>query len=171
MRRLPAQHAGQGFQMRDAFGQDQWATPLPHRRHHFVDNHAVARLRSRHRIAQALELPALVLLRLARRQKPGGSDQHLVSEGPPRRLCAGVDPVPHRAALHENNGMMAVLARHRGGQAGDEAGLGAARHQLETARGEMMALVHHQMAVSGHQIVDLALAHQALQQGNVDAGR
>ncbi len=43
-----------------------------------------------------------------------------------------------------------------------------ARHRLETDRGEMVAFVDHEMAVSGHQVVDLASAPQALDHPDID---
>ena len=65
------------------------------------------------------------------RPKASRAHDHLVRERPRGRLLSGVDAIPHRAALHEDDRMMAVLARDGGRQAGDEPRLGSAGHLFE----------------------------------------
>src|SRR5262245_37807698 len=76
--------------------------------------------------------------------------------------------MPDRAALHEDDWMVAVLACHRGGQPEDEARLGLPRHLLEAVRREMVAFVDDEVAVVGNAVVDDALAHQALNHCDID---
>ena len=75
---------------------------------------------------------------------------------------------PDRAALHEHDRMMPVPAGHGGRQPEHVFCLRARRHRLEADRREMVALVNHEMAVTGHQVVDLAPAHQALDHAHID---
>jgi hypothetical protein len=55
--------------------------------------------------------------------KHGWANDDPVFERSCRRLRFGVHPMPHGAALHENDWMMTVFARHRRGQAQDESRL------------------------------------------------
>ena len=53
----------------------------------------------------------------------------------------------HGAALHEDDRMVAVLARDGGGQPRDESRLRPADDLLEALGGQMVAFVHDEMAV------------------------
>lgn len=57
-----------------------------------------------------------------------------VSDAPLGRLHTRVDPVSDGAALHEDDGMMPILASDRRGQAEDVSRLRASRHQLKARR-------------------------------------
>jgi hypothetical protein len=67
---------------------------------------------------------------------------NLVREGPARGLEARVDPVRYGAALHEDDGVMPVPSRDGCRQPEDVTGFGAAGHQLEAHRREVVTLVH-----------------------------
>ena len=85
---------------------------------------------------------------------------------PGLRLCAG--PEPDGTALHEHDRMVTVPARDRCGQAEDIFHLRPARDRLEADGGDMVALVNHEMPVIGDDVVHLPLAHQALDDGDID---
>lgn len=87
-------------------------------------------------------------------------------------LLSGIHAVSDRATLHEDDGMVTILAIHRGGEAGDKSGLCPARNLLKALSRKVMALVYNEMAIVSNQIVNNALAHQTLEQGNIQhAGR
>jgi hypothetical protein len=94
-----------------------------------------------------------------------------VSNAPFGGLRASVNAVPHGAALHEDDGVMPVLAGDRRGQAEDVSRLRAPRHQLKARRREVMALVKNQMTVIGYYIGNLTSAHEALDQRDIDDAR
>ena len=85
---------------------------------------------------------------------------------PGQGLCAR--PETHRAALHEHDGVVAVLARHGRRQPQHVPDLCPARDLLEADCGEMVALVDDEMAVVGDDVVYLVAAHEALDDGNVN---
>ena len=62
-------------------------------------------------------------------------------------LGARIDTVSNGAALHEDDGMVAVLASDRRGQSENKSRLRAPRHQLKARRREMMAFVNDEMTV------------------------
>jgi hypothetical protein len=64
--------------------------------------------------------------------------------------------------------MMAILARNRRGKAQDVASLRAARDHFERRGRNMVALIDDQVAIATDEIRDLAFAHEALYQGDVD---
>ena len=79
-----------------------------------------------------------------------------------RRLHPGVHTVPDRAALHEDDRMVAILARHCRRESEYESRLGLARDLLEAVGRQMMALVDNQVTVVGHTVVDDPLLNKAL---------
>ena len=93
-------------------------------------------------------------------------------EGTCRRLRSGVYPVTHGTALHEDDGMVAVLASDSCRQSQDESRLCLTRHLLKAVGRQVVALVDDQMAVLSHAIVNDALPDQTLNDGDVEpAGR
>jgi hypothetical protein len=82
-------------------------------------------------------------------------------------LDARLDTVADRSTLHENDGMMTILARDRSGQTQDVSRLRTSRHQLKARRREMMALVNDEMTVVRHQIRYFAATHEALDQREI----
>jgi hypothetical protein len=71
--------------------------------------------------------------------------------------------------LHQNDRVVAVLARDRRGEAEHVACLRRLRDGLEAHRRDVMALVDHDLAVIGHQIIDNAFPVQALNHGDIQA--
>jgi hypothetical protein len=80
-----------------------------------------------------------------------------MQEVPRRCLGLPIDAETHRPALHEDDGVMALLARDGGGKAQNALCLGAARHLLEADGREMMALIHNEMTVPGDEIIHAPL--------------
>ena len=74
-------------------------------------------------LIKRLELEPFICTCGAAGLKRGWANNDRVFERSCRRLRFGVDSMPHRAALHEDDWMMTVLARHRRGQAQDESRL------------------------------------------------
>ena len=74
----------------------------------------------------------------------------------------------HWATLHEDDRVMPVLAGDSRRQSGDIPRLRSAGDKLKACSGQVMALIDDKMAVVGNDIVDFALANQALDQRHVD---
>ena len=155
-------------QMFRALRQHQWKTTRLHRGDYVPADQLVAARILGQRLVEPLELDSRIGCCEVRRAKARRANQDVMSERPKRRLLPGVDAVAHRAALHENDRVMAVLARDRGGEAGDVACLGTAGDQFKAARREMVALIHHQVAVRSNTVMHDTLPHQALDEGHVD---
>ena len=105
---------------------------------------------------------------VSRKPKFGAPENDLMVEGPSRRLLPGIDPMTDRAALHEDDRVVAVLSRHRRRQAEHVSGLGLPRDGFEAHGGEVMAFIDDDMAVVRDQIGDDALPNQALHEGDID---
>ena len=95
-------------------------------------------------------------------------ENDLMIEGPSGGLLFGIDAMTDRAALHEDNRVMAILPRHRRGQTKDILGLGPPRDGFEAHGGQVMAFIDNDMPVIGDQIGDDALSYQALHEGHID---
>ena len=76
--------------------------------------------------------------------------------------------MPHRTALHEDDRMMAVLARDRCRQSRDESRFGPPDDLFEAVRRQMVALIDDHMAVLGDAIVDDTLPDQALNDADIE---
>ena len=85
-----------------------------------------------------------------------------------RGLCASIDLMSNRPALHEDNRMVTIFAGDGGRQAKDESGLGLPCNLFETVRRQMVAFVDDHMAVIGDEISDHALADETLNDADVD---
>lgn len=83
-------------------------------------------------------------------------------------LVPGVYGKANRTQLHFDDWMMTVTALRCGGQAGDEACSDFSQYTLEVHCGEMVAFIHNDMAIVGHQIIHFILAHDTLDHGNVE---
>ena len=84
------------------------------------------------------------------------------------RLIAGIDPITNGTALHQNDRMMTVLAHRGRSQAKNIPRFDLSQHLFKTEGGEMMAFVHDDLAVSGHQIIHHMFAAEALYYRHVD---
>ena len=80
----------------------------------------------------------------------------------------GIDAMTNRAALHEDDWMMAVLSRHRRGQTEHVSRLGLPRDGFKAHGGKVMAFIDDDMPVVGDQIGDDALSDQALHERDID---
>src|SRR5688572_14809029 len=74
----------------------------------------------------------------------------------------------NRAALHEDNRMVPVLACDGCRQTNDEAASGVAYHLLETVSRQVMALVDNHVAVLGDAVVSCAFSEQTLKDADVN---
>lgn len=119
-------------------------------------------------IAEGLEGEAWVVVEFEGILKRGGADEDFVGEGAFGGLLAGIDPMSDGAALHEDDGMVPVLAGDGGGEAEDEFCFGATGHEFEALGGEVVAFVDDEVAVVGNEVFDHALANEALDDGDVD---
>ena len=135
---------------------------------HVVADAAVAQVVIDQFLIQRLELDPRVRFGAADRFEGSRLHKDPVLEWPGHCLRLRVHAVAHRPALHENNGMVAVLAFHGRRQPDDEPRFGPARHLLEALRGEVMALVDDQLAIVSDLVGNHALVDQALNEGDVD---
>jgi hypothetical protein len=79
-----------------------------------------------------MELDARVGLGRLVIPEAGRTNKHLMGEGSRGSLCPGIDPMAHRAALHENDRVMSVLAGDGGGQTCDKPRPGSPGDLLKT---------------------------------------
>src|SRR5450631_4290942 len=92
-------------------------------------------------------------------------------EAAPQGLGLGIHAMTHRSALHEDNRMVAILPGHGRGQSQHISRFGAPRDQFEAKSGQVMTLIHDEMAVASDLIRHLRLADETLYQSNVDSSR
>ena len=76
--------------------------------------------------------------------------------------------VPNRSALHEDNGMVTVLPRHGCRQPQDKPGFRLSSYGFEAVSGYVMALVHDDVAIARHSVVDDPFSRQTLDEGYID---
>jgi len=94
-----------------------------------------------------------------------------VAKRPAHRLGLRVDAIPHRAALHEDDRMMAILPRDRCRQSRDELRFRAPDDLFEAVRRQVVALIDDHMTIFTDAIVDDTFAHQTLNDRNVQPAR
>jgi hypothetical protein len=92
----------------------------------------------------------------------------VVLDAAPCRLGPCVDAVAHRPALHEDDGVVPVLARDSRRQAKDMPCLRATGGEFKADRRKVVAFIDDEMTVGTDQIGYLALANKALDQRHVD---
>ena len=118
-------------------------TALVNRGDHIGANELTpSRVRHQRRI-ESLKLCACILSHGFYSSETSRTNHDVVSKWARRSLLLSIDTISHRAALHEDDRMMAIFSGHRGGQPGDEPGFGAAGHHFEAVRRQVMALIHH----------------------------
>ena len=137
-----------------AFGQHERRAAVLHRLDHVVADPPVASVVGDQLLIQRLELETPVGFGRRGGWNDGRLHERVVLERSGGRLCPGVDAMPDRPALHEDDRVMAVLARDGRGQPEDEPRLRLAGHLLEAVRREVVALVDDQVAVVGDAVVD-----------------
>jgi hypothetical protein len=70
-----------------------------------------------------------------------------------------VDSVAHWATLHEDDGVVAILASNRCRQAQNEPTSSATCNELKAHCGEMVAFVHDEMTVVTDEVADYSVAN------------
>src|SRR5262245_13933596 len=142
-------------------------TPCFESRQNIVENHVIASSVAGQQAVEFLDRYWCIRC-LPLRTESSPLDYHAVRERSRCRLFPRVDAMTDRAALHEDDGMMTVLPGHCCGQSEHVLGLGGASHRLKADSGQVMAFVHHEMSVAGHEVGNLTLLHQALDDCNID---
>src|ERR1035438_5110149 len=137
-----------------ALRQHQWKTAGLGCRDDILADQMIARGILGQSLVEPLELGSRICRWEVRRAEACGANQDVVSERPCGCLLTGVVAVAHRAALHENDRLMAVFTRGRGGETGNVVRLGAAGDQFKAAGREMVALIYHQVAVRSNAVMN-----------------
>jgi len=151
-----------------ALGQYQRRTPIANRVGDVLADSPRSRLVVGQLLIEGLKFDALVWIRVSRRLECCGLNEHEMLEGARRRLCAGIYLMSNRTALHEDDRMMAILACDGCRQAKDESGLGLSCNLFETVRRQMVTFVDDHLAVVGDEVSDHALAHETLNDADVN---
>jgi hypothetical protein len=85
--------------------------------------------------------------RRRRQAKFSWSESNTVLDAALGSLGSGIDAVAHRTALHEDDGMVAILARDRCRQTKNMPGLGATGGKFEADGRQVMALVDDDVTI------------------------
>ena len=168
MGRVRPDQLGEDFDMLGALRENKRRAAFAQRGGHIVADHRVARFRADDLGAEILVFQPPVGIRFGGGAEPGGTDDHVMGKGPGVRLLFGIHAMADRAALHEDDRVMAVFPRDGSGQPEHEAGLRAAGDEFETVGGEVMAFIDDQVPVVRHAVIDGTLADQALDQRDID---
>ena len=154
-----------------ALGQDHRPAAGFEAHQHVVEDAIIALLVLRESGIERGDLHGRLALEVGREPEAGLANRDLVAEGARGGLRLGIDAIAHRAALHEDDRMVAVLARDRRGEPQHVSRLRPPRDELEADGREMVALVDDQVTVVADEIAHLAVAHEALDQRDVDPPR
>ena len=117
-----------------AFGEDERRAAVPYGLNDLLADRSIPSLVVYQELIKRLELDPFIRTCGAAGLKRGWANNDRVFERSCRRLRFGVHPMPHGAALHEDDWMMTVLARHRRGQAQDESRLRPTDHLFKAVR-------------------------------------
>src|SRR6478672_9990081 len=82
-------------------------------------------------------------------------DHHAVQKWPDVCLFLRIDPVPDRRTMHEDDGMMAILARHCRGQSQHIFCLSRTCYSFEADGRKVMAFVDDEVSVFLHKVRNL----------------
>ncbi len=151
-----------------AISMSTWRTSIVRRLDDIVADATVAHLVFDQFLVKRLELHPLVGIRSPSRVERRRLHEDEMLECSRGCLCPRVHSMPDRSALHEDDGMVPVLACNGRRQPYDESGLGWARAQLEAVGRQVMTLVNDQMAVLGHAVINHALPDETLNDGDVE---
>ena len=150
-----------------AFGDDNWRAACFERRQDVIEDQIITR--------RVLNEPRVQLLngRLFIRSARRVAETPYVGKRPcdrtiERRLLSGIDAMTDRAALHEDDRVMAILPRHCRGQTQTYRAFAAQRDRFEAHGRKVMALIDNDMSVISDQIRDDAPSKQALHEGDID---
>src|SRR5262245_5177524 len=119
-------------------------------------------------LVQSLKFDALVWIRISVRLKRCRLNEHEVFEWAGCRLSASIYLMSNRAALHEDDWMVTILACDSCRQTKDESVLRLPCYLFETMRREMVAFVDDHVAVIRHDVGDHALADETLHDADID---
>ena len=100
-----------------AFGEDERRAAVDYGLNDLLADRSIPSLVVYQELIKRLELDPFVGTCVATGLKRGWANNDRLFERSCRRLRFRVDSMPHGAALHENDWMMTVLARHCRGQA------------------------------------------------------
>jgi hypothetical protein len=148
--------------------QNQWRAPIPNGVENVLTDSPSASLVVDQLLIERLKFDALVRIRVPRRLEGCRLNQDEVFERPRRGLGARIYLMSNRAALHEDDRMVTVLACDGRRQADDESCFGLACDLFETVRRQMVALVDDHMAVLGDSVIDDALSNETLNSADVN---
>src|SRR5208282_4027246 len=95
-----------------AFGDDHWRAPCFKRRQDVIEDEIVSRRVLSEACIKFLD-GRLFIGTAPREPELRAPENDLVIEGPSGGLLFGIDAMADRAALHEDNRVMAILPRHR----------------------------------------------------------
>ena len=119
-------------------------------------------------VIKLMKLDSRIDMGVSRRPECGRANKNRMVEWMSRGLLLGVDKMTDGPALHEDNRVMAILARHSCGQSGNKFRLCPARHLFKAIRRQMVAFVNNQLAVFCRTVVDNAFANQALNERDIN---
>src|SRR6185436_3312342 len=91
--------------------------------------------------------------------------------GMSHRLRLRVHTMPHRAALHEDDRMMAILPRDRCRQSSDEPRFRSPDNLFEAVCRQMVTLIDDHMTVFTNAIIDDALVSETLDDRDIQGAR
>jgi hypothetical protein len=122
----------------------------------------VSRVVSPQTFVQLMKFGARIRLGRRDRAKIRRTNEDVVRKRSRGGLALRVNAMTDRAALHENDRVMPVLASNRRGQTGYELRFGSAGDQLKAAGAKMVAFIHDQMPVIANPIINHPFANKAL---------
>ncbi len=134
VRNACGKHTLETIEVLVAFGEDERRALVPYGLNDLLADRSIPSLVVDQELIKRLELDPFVRTCDAAGLKRGRANNDRVFERSCRRLRSGVDPMPHRTALHEDDWMMTVLARHCRGQAQDESRLRPTDHLFKAVR-------------------------------------
>ena len=151
-----------------AFGEHERRAAVPYGLNDLLADRSIPSLVVYQELIKRLELDPFVGTCVAAGLKRGWADDDRVFERSCRRLRLGIDSMPHGTALHEDDWMMTVLARHRRGQAQDESRLRPTDDLFEAVRRQMVAFIDDHLPVIADAIVHDIFTDEALNDRHIE---
>jgi hypothetical protein len=136
-----------------ALRQDERRTAFTDRFDHVVADSLIAGVVLDELFVQLLELDPPVGVCLPELIERRRLHQRVVLERPGGRLHPSVHAMPHRAALHEDDRVVTVLASHSCREPEDESRLRLPHNLLEAVSRQMVTLVDDDLPVVRHAII------------------
>ena len=168
MGHVPNEFALQAVEMIVPLSQHERRPSAPRRLDGIVANAMIAQVVGSQLPVQSLELLSLVGFRTPVWLECRRLHEDDVVERVNCRLRSCGYSVPNGAALHEDDGVVTVLARDGRRQPRNESRLGLAGHLLEAPRRQVVTLVDDQVAVVGQAVLDDTLSDKTLDEGDVE---